>query len=82
MRRTRTFADYLHECDYEWKANPQWRWGQTLFNVLYAMKPSLADRIRGERGLDPFYADGVASLTEQRFLAYVQEHWDDDEPDA
>jgi hypothetical protein len=35
-------------------ANPSWRLGQTMFNVLYEHYPELANNIRGTEA-DPFY---------------------------
>ncbi len=35
---------------------PEWREGQTWFNVLYEQHPEIADDIRGTI-LDPFYND-------------------------
>lgn len=34
-----------------------WRYGQILFNVLHDGWPDIANSIRGEPGLDPFYFD-------------------------
>jgi hypothetical protein len=33
---------------------PEWRKGQTFFNVLYNLYPEMADEIRGSE-IDPFY---------------------------
>lgn len=35
---------------------PDWRKGQTFFNVLYNLYPEMADEIRGSE-IDPFYID-------------------------
>lgn len=54
--------------------HPDWRYGQTVFNVLYFdhFDPQFADEIRGT-SLDPFYNDGVVdevlSKLEQRWAA-------------
>ena len=36
--------------------NPQWRYGQALFNTLDLRYPSVADRVRGT-DIDPYYID-------------------------
>jgi hypothetical protein len=36
--------------------NPEWRWGQTIFNVTSDLYPRLADMARGSIR-DPFYLD-------------------------
>lgn len=36
----------------------EWRKGQTAFNTLYALEPDMANLIRGNRYIDPFYNDG------------------------
>jgi hypothetical protein len=45
-----------------WKAvqaglDKGWRKGQAMFNALYALEPDLANIIRGQYGVDPFYRD-------------------------
>lgn len=35
-------------------AHPEWRYGQTLFNVLHSLYPELSEQIRGA-DIDPFY---------------------------
>jgi hypothetical protein len=50
------FEEYLRRVADEQRAHPEWRAGQTFFNVLYEARPYLADNIRGT-GLDPFYRD-------------------------
>lgn len=48
----------------------QWRRGQAYFNVLYDVKPNLADKVRGTL-LDPFHND--ARIPD--FIVYVVTHW-------
>jgi hypothetical protein len=36
--------------------NPEWRWGQTLFNVLYMHYPEVANKIRATK-YDCFHVD-------------------------
>jgi len=38
-------------------ANPDWRQGQTLFNALFELYPDIANSIRSDPQLDPFYND-------------------------
>lgn len=38
------------------REHPEWRPGQCCFNTLYAVRPMLADSIRGT-DLDTFYTD-------------------------
>lgn len=47
------------------------RRGQFFFNFLHAVKPALANSMRG-RGVDPFYDDRKLDLA----LTYVAVHWD------
>jgi len=39
------------------KKYPKWREGQCWFNSLCELKPELANEIRGDDSLDPFYQD-------------------------
>lgn len=65
-----TFNDYVTEVA---KADaPGQRAGQLHFNVLFLLRPRLADAIRSTP-LDPFYQD--ARLPE--FLNAVEERWTD-----
>lgn len=68
----KTFNDYLIECIEKQKLHPEWRIGQTYFNVLYEMKPVLADQIRGGQ-LDPFYKHSRID----DFLYFVRGNWDE-----
>lgn len=45
----------------------EWRYGQTVFNVLYALRPDLADRVH-RTDLDPFNHDNRVP----RLLSWVQ----------
>jgi hypothetical protein len=51
------FLDYLTSVQNQIANNPSWRMGQAYFNVLYAIEPELADKIRGDFLLDPFHRD-------------------------
>lgn len=50
-----------------------WRYGQTYFNTLSSMRPSLAESIRGTIH-DPFHKDEVKQTTH----AYVRRLWEQD----
>lgn len=67
-----TFEDYLKSCANSKQNNPEWRMGQTYFNVLDAIRPDLAEGLRSTINLDPFYRDENIG----EFLAYVCEHWE------
>ena len=47
-----------------------WRYGQTVFNVLYFHYPVFADSIRATE-LDPFYRDDIAPKTLDAFAKYL-----------
>lgn len=51
-------------------SKPNWRVGQTWFNVLDQQRPDLADKIRGT-DLDPFHRDDRVG----NFIAWVEENW-------
>ena len=51
--------------------HPQWRLGQTLFNVLSDVRPDLAQQVRGTEH-DPFYK---ASNDLELFYAFLDSHW-------
>ena len=38
------------------RANPQWRYGQVVFNAAYEVYPERVDSTRGSK-VDPFYND-------------------------
>lgn len=64
------WLDYLTTVDQERKSFPQWRLGQTYFNVLHTLHPELANEIRGT-ALDPFHVRDRDMLN--AFLGFV---WD------
>lgn len=52
------FHEYLQYVSQTWETNKQdWRLGQTFFNVLYVTHRELANELRGDVNLDPFYQD-------------------------
>ena len=50
---------------------PEWREGQTYFNVLYRQRPELADEIRSTK-LDPCYRDERVPEVQE----WLQDNWD------
>lgn len=51
-------------------ANREWRYGQTVFNMLHKHRPELAEQVRGT-GLDPFHADNPSV----RFWIWLLDAW-------
>jgi hypothetical protein len=66
-----TLAEYMEEVRQMKAAIHTWRLGQTYFNILYAERPDLSERVRGT-GLDPFYSDAVVP----EFLTWLGANWD------
>ena len=62
-----TFEEYLRAVGLEQTLHPEWRWGQTLFNVLCEYRPDIAEKIRGGP-MDPFYSN----LNADAFLDTVE----------
>lgn len=60
--------DFVQMCEDVMKDNPRWRRGQTYFNVLYYIKPELANSIRGT-SIDCFHNDKVIP----DFLSFFEE---------
>lgn len=52
-----TLEQYMkHYAEYS-RAHPMQRAGQAAFNVLHELEPDIANEIRGDNNLDPFYRD-------------------------
>lgn len=67
-----TFDEYLVRVMIALDQHPEWRVGQTYFNVLYRVRIQLAnEHIRGKPGIDPFYDDRIIPA----FLAEVYKRW-------
>lgn len=65
------FVDTVHREYSKWRdVDSTYRYGQCMFNILYALRPDIADRIRGTN-IDPFYKDYVSSDTWE----IVQQYW-------
>lgn len=69
-----TYDDFLntvHREYREWqKVDSTYRYGQCMFNMLHALRPDLAEKIR-TTPLDPFYKEYVSQDTWE----YLQERW-------
>lgn len=57
----------------EWAENQHLRLGQVYFNTLCALRPDLANRLRGSL-YDPFHKNEIPLEAEQ----LVEKEWDDD----
>lgn len=66
-----TYEEFLEAAKALQEANPDWRWGQVLFNLLAQARPDLSGLVHSVSGLDPFYNDNNAG----NFLAFVEENW-------
>ena len=67
-----TVYEYLQKVRTVHVENPDWRLGQSYFNVLTEVRPGLAERVRG-RAVDPF--NFVFRIAD--FLAFFSDHWDE-----
>lgn len=47
------------------------RYGQWYFNCLVQVRPDISEKIRGRRGLDPFFREEVSKETEE----FVEANW-------
>ena len=66
-----TFAEYLVLVAQTKNAEPEWRMGQTYFNVLFERRDDLSEEIRGGK-LDPFHNDQAIPA----FLSWASDQWD------
>ena len=62
------FSEYFKTVSSMVVEHPEWRIGQTYFNVLLDFYPNIAEEVRGTE-FDPFYQDGQI----EKFLAFVCE---------
>lgn len=67
-----TFEDYLAAVARYKGAHPEWRMGQTYWNVLRMFRPDLAGEPLMGSDDDPFYTDDRIT----RFLNYIYNRWD------
>lgn len=70
-------SQFILDSIQEWmRDNQGQRYGQFMFNRLYAHKPEIADAIRGTT-CDPFYANDNNNPRVHRFWAAVEQYWND-----
>lgn len=55
------------------EASPGLRKGQVISTIFEDVKPNLANAIRGDALLDPYYQDGNL----HRFWDFVEKNWDE-----
>ena len=65
-------AEYLQIVSTVLNRTPDWREGQTYFNVLTEARPDLAEKVRGA-AIDPFYQDGRIG----DFLIFISDNWNE-----
>lgn len=61
------FNLFIEKVESKQKENPEWRNGQTYFNVLVEVNPLVAEKIRKTK-LDPFFRDEVSKMTNEFVL--------------
>jgi hypothetical protein len=66
-----TFAEYQSAVVRMQRRHPEWRRGQTAYNVLRRLRPELVDEVLFTP-LDPFSQDERL----EAFLSYIEEHWE------
>ena len=66
-----TIHEYLLAVAEYQAINTHQRYGQCLFNVLAKVRPDLAEIIRGNDDLDPFYAEPNSQKI-NAFLSWVE----------
>lgn len=64
-----TFDEFLLAAVGRYLMEPDWRWGQAIFNVLCEMRPDLSEQIRGT-DFDPFYDNSDA----KEALRWIRSH--------
>lgn len=67
------FNEFVVAADeYSQSRLPDWRIGQSAFNLLYRVRPDLAEMLRGS-DFDPFYKNENLAA----FYSFVMRQWDD-----
>jgi hypothetical protein len=66
-----TFAEYQSAVVRMQRRHPEWRRGQTAYNVLRRLRHDLVDEVLFTP-LDPFSQDERL----EAFLSYIEEHWE------
>lgn len=73
MAEQMNYADFLSKVDNSYcHLKGEWRYGQVLFNALWAVRPELANKVRGTR-LDPFHREREEINPE--FWTLIAERW-------
>jgi hypothetical protein len=66
-----TYEDFVTKVNKLHQQTNNWRYGQTYFNVLSSVKPSLAELVRSTI-YDPFHKDIIPEHTEK----LLKDKWD------
>lgn len=66
-----TYAEFLNEAARVAMVHQEWRWGQTLYNVLKVTNLDLAVDLCLMPELDPFYDDAKVPA----FLTWLEGAW-------
>ena len=64
------FEEYKAAVDFAQDRHPEWRKGQTAFNVLMLNRPDLSEQIRATE-LDPYHDNTKLG----RFYQWAKENW-------
>lgn len=72
MKSALYFHEFWVKVDQHFAKNHDWRYGQSVFNVLLTYRPDLAEKIRGT-DLDPFYSDNLSDELHE----WLYCHWMD-----
>ena len=71
--------EYWNQVLKTYKANPNWRYGQAAFNVLYEVRPDLSEKVQGdtdsETGKDPFHLQTTNCPNWHNYVAFLKENW-------
>ena len=68
-----SFQEYTRKVFAAFIDHPEWRKGQTYFNVLATWNPPAAERVRGSL-VDPFYSDEIVP----EFLEHTAKIWEEE----
>lgn len=68
-----TFDDFQKQSIIYHNDHKNWsRYGQSLFNYLFEIRPDIADELRGSES-DPFHKDDDLTIT--RFWSFIKDKW-------
>lgn len=68
-----TFEEFVARVADEQVRHPEWRVGQTAFNVLWKLRPELAEQVRVTEA-NPYYLDDRLPA----FYEWLEQHWEDE----